>query len=180
MSNRDFDINGNGMELKYPLKRIRELPIRSFLRGAVFFDQTEKPNIDDAKRLNNYLQSRYNDKELLSIHSLFKQRAKLLPISDEYYKQLNELRNTNDKNKDGIYDLYFTENAKKNNETCVVCMDNYIDSVMVDCYHMCLCAQCGKEWKLSCPICRAKINKIVKENELNKDKVRIMPMAVSD
>ena len=51
---------------------------------------------------------------------------------------------------------------------------------MVDCYHMCLCNQCGKEWTMSCPICRKKINKIVKENELDKTEVRIIPMAVSD
>ena len=182
ISDRDFNTNGNGMELQYPLKRIRELPIRSFLRGAVFFDQTRKPKSDDAIRLNNYLQSRYNDSELLSIHSysvLIKQRAKLLPISDEYYKQLNEFRN-NKKNENGIYDLYFTKHAKENNEACVVCMDKCIDSVMVDCYHMCLCAECGIEWKMSCPICRTKIKKIVRENELDKTEVKIIPMAVCD
>ena len=134
--------------------------------------------------MNNYLQSRYNDTELLSIHAysvLIKQRAKLLPISDEYYKQLNELRNTNDKNKDGIYDLYFTKHAKENKETCVVCMNKYIDSIMVNCYHMCLCSECASQWKLSsCPVCRQKIIKIVKENELDKNEVRIIPMAVSD
>merc|ERR1712131_72326 len=56
VSNREFALRG--CQLKYPLKRIRDLPIRAFLRGAVFFDQTKQPDSGDALRLSNYLQSR--------------------------------------------------------------------------------------------------------------------------
>ena len=93
---------------------------------------------------------------------MIKQRAKLLPIYDEYYKNLNKFRNSKkEKNEDGIYDLHFTEHAKQNNETCVVCMDQCIESVMVECYHLCLCGDCANDWKMSCPICRKKIEKTI-------------------
>jgi len=176
VSNREFALRG--CQLKYPLKRIRDLPIRAFLRGAVFFDQTKKPDSGDALRLSNYLQSRYNDTELLSIHSysvLIKQRAKLLPVSEQYYQNLHSFT----KKKSGVYDLHFTDHAKKENELCVVCMDQCIEMVMVDCYHMCLCKGCSTKWTMSCPICRTKVRAMVRENELDKNDVRIIPMAVS-
>jgi len=181
VSNRNFGTYGRN--LNYPLKRIRDLHIRCFLRGAVFFDLSKPPDDSDAQRLSTYLQSRYDDTELLSIHAfsvLIKQRARLLPTSDEYYRQLNEWKNKqkDKKNVDGVYDLHFTKQAKQNKETCVVCMDECIERVMVDCYHMCLCADCAEEWTMSCPICRANITKIVKEDELDKTEVRIIPMAV--
>eukprot|EP01083_Nonionella_stella_P187489 689103_1 len=179
ISDRDFVEAVN----EYPLKRIRELPIRGFLRGAVFFDQTKKPDLSDAMRLNYYLQSRYNDTELLSIHAfsvLIKKRAKLLPSGDEYYKNIGLIGNLTEKNEDGIYDLHFTKSALENGETCVVCMDNTIAMVMVECYHMCLCLGCAAEWKMSCPICRAKVKNIVKEDSLDKSEIRIIPMAIAD
>merc|ERR1719451_109012 len=80
VSARDFALGTN--KPRYPLKRIRELPIRAFVRGAVFFDQTREPDASDAQRLSTYLQSRYDDAELLSIHAhsvIVKQRARLLP-----------------------------------------------------------------------------------------------------
>lgn len=183
VSDRAFAMHGN--RPRYPLKRIRELPIRAFVRGAVFFDQTREPDEGDARRLSAYLQSRYDDTELLSIHAfcvLVKQRARLLPVSDEYYKLLNELRNAGDEeeNEGGVYDLHFTRHAKEKGELCVFCMHNSIDCVMVDCYHMCACRQCASQWKMSCPICRSPISKIVAENKLDKNRVRIIPMAVSD
>ena len=176
VSDRQFDLRGRG--LQFPLKRIRDLPIRAFLRGAVFFDQTKQPDLGDALRLSNYLQSRYNDTELLSIHSysvLIKQRAKLLPVSEQYYRNLHSLK----KKGDGVYDLYFTEHAKKENELCVVCMDKCIDMVMVDCHHMCLCKGCSTKWTMSCPICRSRVRMVVKEDQLDKNEVKIIPMAVS-
>merc|ERR1712083_490258 len=176
VSDRSFALRGRG--LKYPLKRIRDLPIRAFVRGAVFFDQTKPPDSSDAVRLSQYLQSRYNDTELLSIHSfsvLIKQRAKLLPVSEQYYRDLHSFK----KREGGVYDLHFTEHAKKEKELCVVCMDECINMVMVDCHHMCLCTHCATKWTMSCPICRAKVRTIVPEDTLDKNKVRIIPMAVS-
>eukprot|EP01084_Bolivina_argentea_P088219 159307_1 len=82
-------------------------------------------------------------------------------------------------NKGKVYDLYFTERAKTNGETCVVCMDKYIDSVMVKCHHMCLCEDCASEWRMPCPICRSTVDRIVKENQLDKNKIKIFPMSVS-
>jgi len=176
VSDRSFALRGRG--LRYPLKRIRDLPIRAFVRGAVFFNQTKPPDSSDAVRLSQYLQSRYNDTELLSIHSfsvLIKQRAKLLPVSEQYYRDLHSFK----KREGGVYDLHFTEHAKKEKELCVVCMDECINMVMVDCHHMCLCTHCATKWTMSCPICRAKVRTIVPEDTLDKNKVRIIPMAVS-
>lgn len=176
VSDRQFALRGRG--LRYPLKRIRDLPIRAFVRGAVFFDQTKPPDSGDAVRLSQYLQSRYNDTELLSIHSysvLIKQRAKLLPVSEQYYRDLHSFK----KREGGVYDLHFTEHAKQQKELCVVCMDAPIERVMVDCYHMCLCRDCATKWTMSCPICRTKVTTIVAEDTLNKKEVRIIPMAVS-
>ena len=178
-SDRDFVTRGSN--LRYPLKRIRQLPIRAFLRGAVFFDQTKPPGAGDAQRLSAFLQSRYDDAELLSMHAysvLIKQRARLLPASDEYYRRLNAVKQSR-KKVGGVYDLHFTRHARQNKEVCVVCMDECIARVMVDCYHMCLCADCAAQWTMSCPVCRANVAKIVKEDELDKAEVRIIPMAVS-
>ena len=152
VSEREFAMRGQNKP-QYPLKRIRELPIRAFVRGAVFIEQRRKPDASDARRLSAYLQSRYDDTELLSIHSfcvLVKQRAKLLPVSDAYYRQLTEVRNARaNENEGGLYDLYFTRHAKEHGELCVFCMANSVDCVMLDCLHMCACRQCAAQWKMS-------------------------------
>eukprot|EP00727_Mastigamoeba_balamuthi_P001992 m51a1_g11790 putative e3 ubiquitin-protein ligase neurl1b (323) ;mRNA; r:304586-305976 len=43
--------------------------------------------------------------------------------------------------------------------TCVVCLDNEADSVVLWCGHLCLCSACGKNLK-SCPMCRQPIFKL--------------------
>jgi len=176
VSDRSFNLRGR--DLRYPLKRIRDLPIRAFLRGAVFFDQSKQPDVGDAERLSNYLQSRYNDTELLSIHSfsvLIKQRANLLPVSEQYYRDLHAAK----KRMNGVFDLHFTNHAAKEKELCVICMDRTISMVMEGCYHMCLCSGCAAKWKMSCPICRTAVRRMVREDEVDKNEERIIPMAVS-
>ena len=75
------------------------------IRGST---RTTRPKTTsgDARRLQAYLQLRCDDSELLSIQSfcvLVKQRARLLPVSDAYYKLLNQMRNARaNENESGV------------------------------------------------------------------------------
>jgi len=54
-------------------------------------------------------------------------------------------------------------------EECVVCFDESKEVVLVPCGHYCLCGGCAhqvKETTKVCPLCRAKIEKIVTRDEI--------------
>jgi len=44
---------------------------------------------------------------------------------------------------------------------CNICMENPVDSVILDCAHSSVCLSCSKNLK-NCPICRQPINKVIK------------------
>jgi len=46
-------------------------------------------------------------------------------------------------------------------EECVVCFENAIDTVLLECGHSCTCTPCGEKLN-ECPMCRAVIVRIVK------------------
>jgi predicted metal-dependent hydrolase len=59
-------------------------------------------------------------------------------------------------------DQYSNEPNKPSEEsTCVVCMEDPPETVIVDCGHLCLCVKCGNDLKF-CPMCRVPITKIIK------------------
>ena len=49
----------------------------------------------------------------------------------------------------------------KNESTCKVCLDREINSVFLPCGHLCCCIECSIALK-TCPICRKRLEKIVK------------------
>ena len=42
-----------------------------------------------------------------------------------------------------------------------ICMDGKINSVLLDCGHLCACVDCAKTLA-SCPVCRQRVRKVVK------------------
>jgi len=160
------------IDTDYPLHRIRTLPIRGFLRGALFISQINAPTRYDAIALSDYLQSKYLDEQLTTIWGFTAQarsRSRILPIfkQDKTYV-------------DGTFTNEFTRYAKENNETCVICITNPIDRILLKCGHMCMCGECSKKWIDSCPICRAKIIQCLPEIQVDKSKIRIIPQAVKE
>lgn len=47
---------------------------------------------------------------------------------------------------------------REEKSTCVVCMSNVPDSVVIPCGHVVLCWSCAKSIKTHCPVCRAKFS----------------------
>ena len=48
-----------------------------------------------------------------------------------------------------------------NQRTCKVCLDRFYDCMFMPCNHLCCCLQCASALK-QCPLCRRKIDKIIK------------------
>ncbi|XP_065071416.1 uncharacterized protein LOC135696069 [Rhopilema esculentum] len=49
--------------------------------------------------------------------------------------------------------------------SCVICLDNQVDTVLYQCGHMCVCNMCGLQLKMDghrCPMCRAPIRDVIK------------------
>ena len=79
------------------------------------------------------------------------QTSKLPPES----LQLASNNNENSKENDGkVQELI-------NQRTCKVCLDRFYDCMFMPCNHLCCCLQCASALK-QCPLCRCKIDKIIK------------------
>jgi len=52
-------------------------------------------------------------------------------------------------------------NGSSGSETCVVCYQNKINCVLLECGHRALCMNCGKKL-IDCPICRRPIERIIR------------------
>ena len=53
-------------------------------------------------------------------------------------------------------------NKKSSNDnSCIICMDNEIDCVFVECGHMIPCSECS-ESVITCPFCRVKVYRCIK------------------
>ena len=52
-------------------------------------------------------------------------------------------------------------NATGESDLCKVCMDNWVDCVLLECGHMMTCVECGKKLQ-ECPMCRQNISRIVR------------------
>lgn len=55
---------------------------------------------------------------------------------------------------------------------CLICLDNYSDSVLYQCGHMCVCFPCGRHLMdrgAKCPVCRAPIRDIIRAYKCNED-----------
>lgn len=48
------------------------------------------------------------------------------------------------------------------NNLCKVCFKYPINTVMVPCGHQCICDVCAKQLNKECPICRKRVNQVVK------------------
>lgn len=59
------------------------------------------------------------------------------------------------------FSLVAGDNDDDTEDTCKVCMDRFIDCVLLECGHMVTCLQCSK-LVTECPICRQHISRIVK------------------
>lgn len=161
-----------GISTTYPLKRIRNLPIRAFLRGGLVFDQFGPLTRVHACVLSGYLQTKYLDEETASIWGFTVQaraRAKLLPIynADQIFPA-------------DTYNNEYTAFALENKQNCVICISYPISQVLLNCGHMCMCTKCPEKWKTTCPLCRAKIIEFQPEHRVNKKKVKIIPEGVPE
>jgi len=45
--------------------------------------------------------------------------------------------------------------------SCVVCFDNPVEVVLLECGHLCLCSECSQKMNM-CPVCRGSISRVVK------------------
>lgn len=58
-----------------------------------------------------------------------------------------------------------------NDTHCLICLDNYSDSVLYQCGHMCVCFTCGKNLMTrgngKCPVCRAPIKDVIRAYKTN-------------
>lgn len=55
---------------------------------------------------------------------------------------------------------------------CLICLDNFSDSVLYQCGHMCVCFPCGRHLMdrgSKCPVCRAPIRDIIRAYKCNED-----------
>lgn len=63
--------------------------------------------------------------------------------------------------------------SKPVNDThCLICLDNFSDSVLYQCGHMCVCFPCGRHLMdrgAKCPVCRAPIRDIIRAYRCNED-----------
>ena len=58
-----------------------------------------------------------------------------------------------------------TRSLPVNDTHCVICLENFSDSVLYQCGHMCVCYACGKHLLSlgsKCPMCRAPIKDIIR------------------
>jgi len=60
------------------------------------------------------------------------------------------------------YDALKTEEAEVISKECVVCLDSQATHLVMDCFHLCLCADCADLFKPGdqCPSCRNPISKV--------------------
>ena len=79
------------------------------------------------------------------------QTSKLPPESMQSASNNNENFNENDRKKQELTDQ----------RTCKVCLDRLYDCMFMPCNHLCCCLQCASALK-QCPLCRRKIDKIIK------------------
>ncbi|KAL5022466.1 hypothetical protein ScPMuIL_001621 [Solemya velum] len=59
-----------------------------------------------------------------------------------------------------------------NDTHCLICLDNFSDSVLYQCGHMCVCYPCGRHLisrNAKCPVCRAPIKDIIRAYRCNQD-----------
>ncbi|KAK3590185.1 hypothetical protein CHS0354_041241 [Potamilus streckersoni] len=57
-----------------------------------------------------------------------------------------------------------------NDTHCLICLDNFSDSVLYQCGHMCVCYTCGRnlmDRNSTCPVCRAPIRDIIRAYKSN-------------
>lgn len=63
--------------------------------------------------------------------------------------------------------------APVNDTHCLICLENYTDSVLYQCGHMCVCFVCGKNLITrgngKCPVCRAPIKDIIRAYKTNTE-----------
>lgn len=55
---------------------------------------------------------------------------------------------------------------------CLICLDNFSDSVLYQCGHMCVCFPCGRHLMdrgSKCPVCRAPIRDVIRAYKCNED-----------
>ncbi len=85
------------------------------------------------------------------------------PANDNYgVKKLGESEYMIGPNVDT--DTEKTQDVEKDNScdnTCVICMDNEKNAVLLNCGHNCSCFDCTSSLSI-CPICRADIVKVIK------------------
>jgi hypothetical protein len=52
--------------------------------------------------------------------------------------------------------------SEKDENLCVICLDNKKNIVLVPCGHVCICDSCKEKNIKDCPICRTKIENMIK------------------
>lgn len=50
-----------------------------------------------------------------------------------------------------------TDNVPK----CVVCLDNPVEIIVLECGHACLCLNCSEQVRSYCPICRSPVHRLI-------------------
>ena len=117
----------------YPMTLSKE--IISFLKGMLSTDPTERLKIEE-----------------LSNHDFLTKNIKTFQLIEQ--KEMNE----------------FEQNVKneENKKFCIICFTNYPEIIICPCGHKCICILCydkllAKAGFKKCPICKSKIESIVKK-----------------
>jgi len=62
-----------------------------------------------------------------------------------------------------LYDYFDADVLVRRDKECVVCMENFVNTVLTPCGHICVCYQCSERLKpLNCPICKFSIQKVIR------------------
>ncbi|GBN58074.1 Mitochondrial ubiquitin ligase activator of nfkb 1 [Araneus ventricosus] len=50
----------------------------------------------------------------------------------------------------------------ENRPKCVICLDNFVEIILLDCGHACLCFSCSEQISTTyCPICRSRVHRLI-------------------
>lgn len=158
------DFSNLGIHVNAPADNWDNISVTSVSAHAVPYTQSSRYMSREIQSLKAQLMEMKNMMKLSFDLQMDIQRS----IRQEVAAAMNDVKRA-----DGNTALPVAAKSKPVSDThCLICLDNFSDSVLYQCGHMCVCFTCGQNLMSrgsKCPVCRAPIKDIIRAYRCNQD-----------